>query len=132
MSDPSSEVVNQDLTFASRNPFKEVIPAREHRQKLTDAQKISADTKREINKENAHALQVELSAFFDFRAVEITRLAKKFNKSEAKIKQLLSNETKFKNTRAPSLRNALVFAKGVEINEGKLYIQLVLSLGSCV
>ena len=116
MSDPSSEVVNEDLTFASRNPFKEVNPARErHRQKLTDAQKTSADTRREINKENAHALQVELNAFFDFRAVEITRLAKKFNKSEAKIKQLLSNQTKYKSTRAPSLCNALVFAKNLEI-----------------
>lgn len=119
MSNPAA-VVDGDLTFASRNPFKETIPSRARQQhKHTDAQKASADAKRAINKENANALQVELNDFFDLRGVEITRLAKKFNKSEVKIKQLLSNETTYKKTRAPSLRNALVYAKGVEMNEGK-------------
>jgi len=115
-----SGVVDRDLTFASRNPIKDINPARvRNRQKLTDAQKVSADTRREINKENENALRIEFDTFFEFRSDEITRLAKKFNKSEAKIKQLLSNETNQKNTRAPSLRNALVYAKGVEMNEGK-------------
>jgi predicted dithiol-disulfide oxidoreductase (DUF899 family) len=118
-SDPS-EVVDRNLTFASRNPIKNINPARvRHRPKLTDAQKVSADTKREINRENADALQVELVNFFEFRREEVTRLAKKFNKSEAKVKQLLGNESNYKNSRAPSLRNALVYAKGIEMNEGK-------------
>lgn len=107
-------------TFASRNPFKDINPSRSrHRGKLTDAQKVSAEAKRAINKENADALRAELDNFFELRDAEITRLAKQFNKSEVKIKQLLSNETTFKNTRAPSLRNALVYAKGVEMNEGE-------------
>jgi len=119
MSSPAA--VNEgDLTFASRNPFKGVIPARSRtRQKLTNAQKVSSEAKHAINKENADALQIELGAFFEFRDVEVTRLAKKFNKSEAKIKQLLSNENTYKKMRAPSLRNALVYAKGLEVNEGK-------------
>jgi hypothetical protein len=49
----------------------------------------------------------------------VDRLAKKFNKSVSHIKQLLTNESTFKNTREPSLRNALVHAKGLEVNEGK-------------
>lgn len=118
MSTPAA-VVEGD-TFASRNPFKEIIPPRlRSRQRATDAQNISAEAKRTINKENAEALQVELATFFEFRDVEVTRLANKFNKTEAKIKQLLSNETTYKITRAPSLRNVLVYAKGLEVNEGK-------------
>ena len=117
MSTPAA-VVEGGLTFASRNPFKDIIPTcSRQRQKLTDAQKVSADAKHAINKENADALEAELQTFFDFRDVEVTRLAKKFNKSEAKVKQLLSNETTYKNTCAPSLRNALVYAKGLEVSQ---------------
>jgi hypothetical protein len=45
-------------------------------------------------------------------------LAKEFNKSEAKIKQLINSETSYQNMHAPSLRNVLVHAKGVKMNEG--------------
>ena len=45
-------------------------------------------------------------------------LVKKFNKTEVKMKQLLTNVTKYQNTHLPSLRNALVHAKGVEMNKG--------------
>jgi hypothetical protein len=121
MSNPPDVPSQQDpdLTFASRNPTKVVHPSRVRpRVKLSDAQKVSAASKREINKENASALKVEIDAFFDHRDTEISRLAKKFNKSEVKIKQLLSNETNYQKTRAPTLRNALVHAKGIEMNEG--------------
>lgn len=116
---PDNPVLQRDLSFASRNPTKDVIPSHVRpRSKLTDAQKVSADTKREINKENAHALQLEIDTFTEQHNVEIARLAKKFNKTEVKMKQLLTNVTKYQNTRLPSLRNALVHAKGVEMNEG--------------
>lgn len=116
---PDNPVLQRDLSFASRNPTKDVIPSRVRpRSKLTDAQKVSADTKCEINKENAHALQLEIDAFTEQRNVEIAQLAKKFNKMEVKMKQLLTNMTKYQNTCLPSLRNMLVHAKGVEMNEG--------------
>ncbi|KAF8221173.1 hypothetical protein L208DRAFT_1329741 [Tricholoma matsutake] len=105
-----------DLTFASRNPTKVVHPSRVHPgAKLSDAQKISAASKHKINKENANALKVEIDAFFDLRDTEITQLAKKFSKSEVKIKQLLSNETNYQKTCAPSLWNVLVHAKDSDI-----------------
>jgi hypothetical protein len=130
MSNPTA--VERDLTFASRNPFKEINPSRSRSQgKLTDAQKVSAEAKRAINKENANALQVELHNFIELRDAEITRLGKQFNKSEAKIKQILNSETNFKNIRAPSLRNALVFAKGVEVNEGKYNFLYILDYLTC-
>ena len=119
MSTPAA-VIEGGLTLASRNPFKDIIPTRScQRQKLIDTQKVSADAKHAINKENADALEAELQTFFVFRDVKVTRLAKKFNKSEAKVKQLLSNETTYKNTHALPLRNVLVYAKGLEVNEGK-------------
>jgi hypothetical protein len=111
--------IDSSLTFASRNPTKDVIPSRVRPyKKLTDAQKISANTKRELNKENSEALKAEVDVFFNHRDTETSRLAKKYNKSEVNIKLLLTNESKYQKTRAPSLRNALVHAKGLEVNEG--------------
>ena len=113
------EVVDPELSFATRNPLKDInLPRVCHQETLTDAQKVSAEARRQINKENSNALQEELEKFMEIHSVKITRLAKKFNKSEVKIKQLLTNSSNYKNTRAPSLRNALVFAKGVEMNKG--------------
>ena len=114
-----SDLVHAD-SLASRNPTKEPQPSRSRpRPKISNAEKITADAKRELNHENASALRVEIVAFFEVRKIEITRLSKKYNKSEANIKQLLSSETQYQNMRAPSLRNALVHAKGIEANEGR-------------
>jgi len=63
MSNPS-EVIDKAQTFASCNPTQDVNTTCPHHQhKLTDAQKVSANTKHEINKENASALQLEINAF---------------------------------------------------------------------
>jgi hypothetical protein len=107
-------------SLASRNPTRDVIPARvRHHPKLTDAQKITAEAKNLLNKENAAALQLEINQVFDVRNTEISRIAKKYNKTEVYIKQILANGTNYHGSRAPSLRNALVHAKGIEMNEGK-------------
>jgi hypothetical protein len=115
---PSDE---QDIsTLASRNPTRVSIPIHSRpTQKLTDAEKISAHARHELNKENATALKNEIVTFFGVRDAELTRLAKKYNKTEAHMKQLLSNESTYQNMRAPSLQNALVHAKGLEVNQGK-------------
>ncbi|KAF8229076.1 hypothetical protein L208DRAFT_1288432 [Tricholoma matsutake] len=102
MSNPPDVPSQQDpdLTFTSHNPTKVVHPSRVHPgAKLSNAQKISAASKHEIN------------MFFDLQDTEITQLAKKFNKSEVKIKQLLSNKTNYQKTCALSLQNVLVHAK---------------------
>ena len=91
-----------DLTFAFHNPTKVIHPS--HMclgAKLSDAQNVSAALKCDINKENVDALKVEIDVFFDLCDTEITQLAKKFNKSEVKIKQLLSNETKYQIPKDP-------------------------------
>jgi len=107
-------------SFASRNPTRDVNPVRVRQHpKITDAEKITAEAKRQLNKENAAALQLEVEQAFDARNTEVSRIAKKHNKTDLYIRQILAKETNFRGTRAPSLRNALVHAKGVEMNEGK-------------
>jgi hypothetical protein len=120
LSNDAPEGPSNTSTLSSRNPTKKTIPSRSRAQgKTSNAEKITADARRALNKENGNALQLEIAAFFDSRKAEIARLAKKYNKTESHIKQLLSNESSYQNTRAPSLHNALVHAKGLEMNEGK-------------
>jgi hypothetical protein len=48
---------NGDISFTSRHPTKDIIPSRVCPQKkLTDAEKVSANMERKLNKENANAL----------------------------------------------------------------------------
>jgi hypothetical protein len=106
-------------SFATRNPTKDIIPTRvRHHAKRTNAETVTANAKRKLNKENANALKIETTQFLNHRDTEISRLAKKFHKSESHMKQLLTNQSNYQYTRAPSLRNALVHAKGLEMNEG--------------
>lgn len=79
---PSQE--DGSLSFTSHHPTKDIIPSCvcPHK-KLTNAQKISANTKCELNKENANALKVEVNAFFAHRNTEISRLAKKIQQGRS-------------------------------------------------
>ncbi|KAF8518835.1 hypothetical protein BU17DRAFT_90632 [Hysterangium stoloniferum] len=115
----SSPGENPDTSsLASRNPTRDVIPKRSRVQlKCSNAERITANASHDLNKENANALRLEIEQFFEHRDREILRLSKKYHKSEINIKMLLSNESKYRNMRAPSLRNALVHAKGLEVNE---------------
>ena len=124
--DPSQ--ADGNISLASHNPTKDIIPSHICLcKKLIDAEKISANTKHELNKENANALKVEVDMFLDHCNTEISQLAKKYNKSEANIKLLLSNESKYQNMRALLLQNALVHAKGLEVNDG-MYISSIIML----
>ena len=110
---------NGDLSFASRHPTKDILPSHVRPQKkLTDAEEVSANMKHKLNKENANALKVEVDVFFNHCDLEISWLAKKFNKMEGNIKLMLANESNYQNKCAPSLQNTLVYAKGLKMNEG--------------
>ena len=110
---------NVDISFTSCHPIKDIIPSRVCPQKkLTDAEKVFVNMKYELNKENANALKIEIDAFLHHHDTEILWLAKKFNKSEVNIKLLLANESNYQKMCAPSLWNTLVYAKGIEMNNG--------------
>jgi hypothetical protein len=64
---------DSSLFFASYNATKDIIPLHFHpHKKLTNAEKISANTKCELNKENASALEVEVDTFFNHCNAEIS------------------------------------------------------------
>ena len=68
--DPSQ--ADGSISLASHNPTKDIIPSHIHLcKKLTDTEKISANTKHKLNKENANALKVEVNVFFDHCNTEI-------------------------------------------------------------
>jgi hypothetical protein len=106
-------------SFAGRNPTKDIIPSRlRQRKTLTNAEKLSANARRLLNKNNADALQVELDAHFLHREEEVARLSEKFSKSSDYIQRILNTETSYKKSRAPSLHNALIHQKTQEVNGG--------------
>jgi hypothetical protein len=86
--------------------------------KHTNAETITVNARHELNKENANALKVETTQFFNHCDTEISWLTKNFHKSELSMKQLLTNQSNYQNTCAPSLCNVLVHEKGLRMNEG--------------
>ena len=89
-------LTNRDLSFTSHHPTKDVLPSCVHPQKkLTDAENFSANMKCELNKENANALEIKVNAFFNYHNLEISWLAKRFNKMERNIKLMLTNESNY-------------------------------------
>ena len=113
-------IIPDTSSLAARNPTRDVLPKRTRVQlKRSHAEIVTANARHNLNKANAISLQLEIEEFFNLRDGEILRLAEKYHKSEANIKMLLTGGSKYRNRRAPSLRNALVHAKGLEMNESK-------------
>jgi hypothetical protein len=111
---------NGTTTWASRNPLKDVQPSRVRSRVIrTDAEKATYEARRQLNKTNAQALQAAIDVFCAERNTKIEQLAKEYGKKAAYIRNLVTNATHYKNTRAPSLKNALVHHKSVEVNSSK-------------
>lgn len=106
-------------TFASRNADQPVIPVRP-RAVQSNALKATKEATRLVNAAAKKAFTADMDAFLVNRDAEITNLAIKYGKKADKVKSLLLHSSHFKQKRAPSLQNALVKAKGKEINSGKL------------
>jgi hypothetical protein len=72
LSNDTPEGPSNTSTLSSHNPTKKTIPSHSHAQvKTSNAEKITADTRWALNKENGNALQLEIAAFFDSRKAEI-------------------------------------------------------------
>ena len=113
-------IIPDNSSLATRNPTRDVLPKCTRVQsKHSHAEITTANARHNLNKANAVSLQCEIEEFFKLHDGEISRLAKTYHKSEANIKMLLTSGSKYQNRHAPSLRNALVHAKGLRMNEGK-------------
>jgi hypothetical protein len=109
-------------TWASRNPLKDVQPSRVRiKIKITDAEKATRNIKRQLNKSNALALRADVDMFCVDRDTRILEMSKKYSKKPSYIRALLTQVSHYKKSRAPSLRNALVHHKTLEINESMLF-----------
>ncbi|KAJ7182986.1 hypothetical protein C8R43DRAFT_1116599 [Mycena crocata] len=82
--------------------------SRAPRPQKSDAAKQSAKLASAEAKVAQIELGVELDTYFAFRAGEISRLAKKYHRSQDYIRKLLTNATQYKTTRKPMLRNAVL------------------------
>jgi hypothetical protein len=127
-----TEPTVNNSTFAGRNPTRAVIPSCSRGRKvLTNVEKLSADARRLLNKENADALQVELDGIFLHRKEEIARLSQKFNKTSDYIQRLLNIGTNYRKSRAPTLQNALIHHKSQEVNGGMLFPSSAFMIFQC-
>ena len=82
MSVPNDVLMNPcgndaNTSLASCNPTRDVIPQCSHlKSKRTNAEVITAKAKGNLNKENAHVLQLEIGEFLEPRDGEILQLSK--------------------------------------------------------
>lgn len=85
-------------SLGSHNPTRDdIAPHVCPCDKLSDAAKFTAAAKQKLNKENATELKLKVSENFNGCRLEIDRLAKKYNRLVSHIKQLLNNESNYKN-----------------------------------
>jgi hypothetical protein len=85
----------------------------------TDAEQMAHNKKRQLKEANAAALQMDIDAFSVERDERIEALAKKHSRKPSYIRRLLTNETHYSKSRAPTLWNALIHHKTKEVNECK-------------
>jgi hypothetical protein len=112
-------------TWAARNPLKDVQSSRRRAKiHLTDAEKSARDLKCQLKRTHAVELQQDINAFNTERDNRILELARKHSKKPSYIRTLITSATHYKKKRAPSLRNALVHHKSLEVNEGTVIIPL--------
>jgi hypothetical protein len=112
---------NGENGWTIRNPMKSVIPS-QARKKLTPAERASRALITEANKTARAHLMQDIDAFLEDRANKIDDLAVKHSVKQDYIKKLINPTTTYKKQRAPTLPNAIMHIKAVEINEGELCV----------
>lgn len=112
-------------TWSGRNPQKDLQPLR-LRAKATEASRATKRISAAANKTAKTALARAILELVALRQSQLVALANTHNVTVTHIEKLVGSSTHYKHTRAPSIRNALVHKKGVELNEGGIHHVLVL------
>lgn len=107
-------------TYAHRrDPPQEIIPSRHRKHvQLTDAQKATRQISRDAGKARKKELMRDLDAHLLDFDVGLVDIAHRHKRSVKYIKHLLKTSSAFKKKRAPTLQNALLHYKSVEVNQG--------------
>jgi hypothetical protein len=111
---------SNNTTWAARNPARAVLNPRPPPARLTDTQKASRAIAREQKKANAKKLDNDIKAFLEQQQAKLDDIAKAHNIKVEKVKDLVGAYTHYKQTRKPTLHNAILHVKAMEVNQGKL------------
>jgi hypothetical protein len=106
-------------TWAQRNPNLGTQPER-HRAKITAAAKATRKITTARNKANAALLSADIEKQVELQRAQIEKIAEVHNRKVSEIDKLITHHTNYRQSRAPSLANALTHKKGVEMNEGSI------------
>ncbi|RDB20088.1 hypothetical protein Hypma_012876 [Hypsizygus marmoreus] len=107
--------------WASRNPSLNIQPARVRLAKNNDdaSRRTHLSHKVKNNKANVASVEKEIDAYLMEQQRFIEEIADKYTVDAKIIKKKLINGSTYKTTRAPSLQNAIIHDKTVEMNEGR-------------
>ena len=110
-------------TWAQSNPGLGVQTQRP-RAKATAAAKATKKITAECNRAAAKLLSDDISNLAILRQTQIEKIAQDHSRKVSDIEKLVNNHTHYRETRGPSLSNALTHKKGVEMNEGVSFVCL--------
>ncbi len=110
--------LQDDSTHALRNPMKEVIPPKTGGPCTTHT---TTNARRQVLAKNRAALQDDYTNFLEKQGDKYNEIAKIHGKKPEYIRRVLTSASQVKPTRKPSLYNALVHSKGLELNEGEQF-----------
>jgi hypothetical protein len=114
----------RETTHAQRHPEQSVqeTHGRKKTGKLSDAEKATRALGAASRKLAQNALAADLDKFASNREDTVADLATKHGKKEEYIRVLLMSETRYPETRAPTLRNALIHQLSEEEKEGTVFL----------
>ncbi|KAF8054770.1 hypothetical protein FPV67DRAFT_1681830 [Lyophyllum atratum] len=111
----------ESLSFAQRNPLKDAQSAQKRAKKsFTQAEKITRAARTATTKARTLAFNEDVAAFHALREETVEELAKKHSFKPAYVRKALTHASSFKATREPSLQNALVHHKMLEVNQDRV------------
>ena len=109
--------LNAPQTWAQRNPNLGVQKERP-RVKATDAAKATKKISAVWNKVNTALLSADMEKQMVLQHTQIDKIAQDHNRKVPKIDKLINHHTNYQHTQGPSLSNALIHKKGLEMNQG--------------
>ncbi|TFK36612.1 hypothetical protein BDQ12DRAFT_725072 [Crucibulum laeve] len=110
--------VDEPSTHASRNPTKDIIPARKNVMQRSAEKKASDATRHAMKKEMTTQLEDEVDAFKVYQRDLVKSLANKYSLKEEKACHLLSSTLPTKALHKSNLQNAKVSHLSKELNAG--------------
>ncbi|KAG6806352.1 hypothetical protein H0H92_011616 [Tricholoma furcatifolium] len=109
----------EQLTHATRNPSKKIIPPRANNVQKSKAGQATANVGLALKKERKVAFEADVTAFTKLRDQTAEDLALKYSLKVPFVRLKLSSALLLKQPRRPNIWNALVSRRSRELNEGR-------------